>query len=183
MEEFDAEDYYEEILAEVEGHIEVEDKYAYLENHLFNADDTKPYCVIENFCSGIEHEKDDAVFTEAAFWLDCFYRYENGGREEMVEEFLSNSEAETYEELVEECDETEFSFEDYFCDSVRNDGGYHFLVKNGLTASTDKEKRDVERFIKKYKDRTEVDFHLKDVVETLYDEDDREWIYEMFEEQ
>ena len=32
--------------------------------------------------------------------------------------------------------------------------------------------------IKKYKNITEVDFHLNDVAEILYDEEDREWIFE-----
>ena len=141
MEDFDAMDYFDEILDEVRGHIEVDDKYTYIG--------------------------------------DRFYRYENGGLEDMVEQFLSNSEAETYEELIEECDEAEFSFDDYYCDYISGGAaGYHFLVKNDLTVSTDSDKQDVEETIKKYKNITEVDFHLNDVAEILYDEEDREWIFE-----
>lgn len=138
MEDFDAMDYFDEILDEVRGHIEVDDKYTYIGDRLAGADNVKPYCVADSFCAGVENEKEGAVFTEAAFWLDCFYRYENGGLEDMVEQFLSNSEAETYEELIEECDEAEFSFDDYYCDYISGGAaGYHFLVKNDLTVSTD----------------------------------------------
>ena len=179
MEDFDAMDYFDEILDEVRGHIEVDDKYTYIGDRLAGADNVKPYCVADSFCAGVENEKEGAVFTEAAFWLDCFYRYENGGLEDMVEQFLSNSEAETYEELIEECDEAEFSFDDYYCDYISGGAaGYHFLVKNDLTVSTDSDKQDVEETIKKYKNITEVDFHLNDVAEILYDEEDREWIFE-----
>ena len=80
---------------------------------------------------------------------------------------------------TEECDEAEFSFDDYYCDYISGGAaGYHFLVKNDLTVSTDSDKQDVEETIKKYKNITEVDFHLNDVAEILYDEEDREWIFE-----
>lgn len=174
--DFYAGDCFDEVYSYIEDNMEITEWEDFVSEYLKKADNTKPYCVAGLIPMSIEPEEEGKVFTQAAFLLYLYHGYKDGGLESVVEDFVSGSDAETYEELIEECDRQDFSFKGYLRDS-RYDSGFSFLVQDDYTVKNDYDKSDVEKCVKQCKGKIKVDNDLKAISERYYGKSDTDWIF------
>lgn len=168
MSEFFADDYLEQVYDYAEENMEITEWEDFVREYLKNADDTKVYCVAEIYSMSVEVETDYETFTQAAYLLDRYFTYKDGGYDYLVETTVSNSDAKNYDELIAGLDNDMFSFESYLKDSLFS-GEQQFLVKDSFTINLYDEKT-IDKWIEEYKDKTQINHDLKSVAAELYGE-------------
>ncbi len=177
--DFYAGDCFDEVYGYIEENMEITEWEDFVSEYLKKADNTKPYCVAGLMPMSIEAEEEGKVFTQAAFLLYLYHDYKDGGLEVFVENFVSGSDAESYDELIEECERQDFSFRGYLREN-RYDSGFTFLVEDSYTVQSDYDKKDVEKWAEKCKDKTQVNNDLKAISAKYYGKSDTDWIFKDF---
>lgn len=168
MSDFFAEDYLDQVHEYAEENMEITEWEDFVRKYLKKADDTKVYCVAASYSMSVKVENDYETFTQAAYLLDRYFAYKDGGYDYLVETTVSNSDAEDYDELIDGLNNDDFSFKVYLKESLFNDE-QKFLVKDSFTFQQYDEKT-IDEWIEEYKDKTQIDHDLKSVAVELYGE-------------
>lgn len=174
MKEFDAEEYYDDLVRYVEGYRELTQRAEFVSQYLAKADDTMLYTVSHYFDPSYDcdFESDNESFTESAFLLAVFYAYEKSAVEYFVYGVTTGDFYEKLSEAVIKCETSDFSFAEYLLDFR---GDFSFLVEDSFTVQSKFDKGNIKENQEKYKDK-KIDYDLKTIAKKLYG-NDTEWIF------
>ena len=174
MKEFDAEEYYDDLVRYVEGYRELTQRAEFVSQYLAKADDTMLYTVSHYFDPSYDcdFESENESFTESAFLLAVFYAYEKSAVEYFVYGVTTGDFYEKLSEAVIKCETSDFSFAEYLLDFR---GDFSFLVEDSFTVQSKFDKGNIKENQENYKNK-KIDYDLKTIAKKLYG-NDTEWIF------